>query len=101
LAITADVVVTGIRVPGPFDGVELVRHLRTNATTQDRPIIVLTACAFTHDERRARAAGCDVFLRKPCYPEALLAEIQRVWAGGTRRATAARAMPGRRKRETA
>jgi len=43
LAMTADVIVTGIRVGGPFDGVELVRRLRDGDGTRDKPIIVLTA----------------------------------------------------------
>src|SRR5438105_9219896 len=55
----ADAIVTGIRVEGPFDGVGLVRRLRNDDGTQRTPIIVLTACAFESDERRARAAGCD------------------------------------------
>src|SRR6266581_2425294 len=68
LARTTDIVVTGIRVPGPFDGVELVRRLRANDGTKHKPIIVVTACAFEPDQQRACAAGCDAFLPKPCLP---------------------------------
>src|SRR5260370_15370376 len=64
-ATTADVVVTGIRVQGPFDGVELVRRLRNDNGSRDKPIIVLTACTFEPDQQRALSAGCDVFLAKP------------------------------------
>ena len=77
LARTVDVVVTGIRVPGPFDGVELVRRLRADAETKQKPVIVLTTCTFEPDQQRAYAAGCDVFLPKPCLPDMLLAEIRR------------------------
>lgn len=77
LAGTADVIVTGIRVPGPFDGIELVRRLRAAGPTKDKPIIVLTACAFEPDQQRAFAADCDGFLPKPCLPETLLMEIRR------------------------
>jgi len=77
-ATTADVVVTGIRVQGPFDGVELVRRLRNDNGSRDKPIIVLTACAFEPDQQRARAAGCDVFLAKPCLPERLVSDIRAV-----------------------
>jgi len=80
LAATADVVVTGIRVPGPFDGIELVRRVRTDPQTQDKPVIVLTACTFEPDQRRAYAAGCDGFLPKPCLPETLVTEIRRAIA---------------------
>jgi len=79
LAVTADIVVTEIRVPGPFDGLELVRRLRSDKPTAQKAIVVLTACAFGEDERMARAAGCDVFLTKPCFPEALAAELRRAF----------------------
>src|SRR5438132_7416228 len=78
LAKTADVIVTGIRVVGPFDGVELVRRLRDGNGTHDKPIIVLTACAFEPDQQRALAAGCDTFLAKPCLPDRLVSEIRAV-----------------------
>ena len=77
LARTADVIVTGIRVGGPFDGVELVRRLRESDGTCGKPIIVLTACAFEPDQQRALAAGCDVFLAKPCLPDRLVSEMCR------------------------
>jgi two-component system cell cycle response regulator DivK len=74
----ADVIVTGIRVDGSFDGVELVRRLRDGDGTRAKPIIVLTACAFEPDQQRALAAGCDTFLTKPCLPERLVDEIHSV-----------------------
>ena len=78
LAHTVDVIVTGLRVAGPFDGIELIRRLRSNARTEEKPIIVLTAWPFKPDRRRAYAAGCDSFLLKPCLPDTLLREIRRV-----------------------
>ena len=80
LAHTTDVIVTGIQVPGPFDGVELVRRLRQMDATQDTPIIVLTACVTKRDKQHAVAAGCDAFLPKPCPPDQLLSEIRRMLA---------------------
>ena len=75
----ADVIVTGIRVPGSFDGVELVRRVRqTEKTTHTRVIVVLTAYAFESDGQRAFAAGCDLFLPKHCPPERLVREIRAV-----------------------
>jgi two-component system, cell cycle response regulator DivK len=82
LATTTDVIVTGIRVAGPFDGVELIRRLRANDRTTQKPILVVTACALPPDEQRARVAGCDVFLPKPCLPETLLAVIRHVLRTG-------------------
>ena len=96
----ADLIITAIRMPGSFDGVELVRRLRQDERTKHTPLIVLTACTVEPDQSRAFSAGCDVFLPKPCLPELLLAEAQRLIAqaaalrGGVeeaqRRATATR-----------
>jgi two-component system, cell cycle response regulator DivK len=72
----AAVIVTGIRMPGPFDGVELVEHLRAGNATKHLPIVVLIACAYETDRQRALAAGCDVFLPKPCQPDHLASEIR-------------------------
>jgi CheY-like chemotaxis protein len=71
----ADVIVTEIRVHGSFDGVELISRLRDADETKETPIIVLTACAFGANQERSRAAGCSVFLSKPCLPEQLVREI--------------------------
>ena len=68
----ADLIITGIRLAGSFDGIELVRRIRGDARTKHTPVIVLTACAFEPDQARAFAAGCDLFLPKPCLPEDLL-----------------------------
>ena len=74
----ADLIVTGVRMPGSFDGIELVRRLRDDERTKSKPLIVLTACTFEPDQSRAFAAGCDVFLPKPCLPEILLKEARRL-----------------------
>src|SRR5262245_33295011 len=78
LASRADVVVTGILLPGALDGCALIAALKGNAATRHIPIVVLTVCAWTHEEARARSAGCDVFLSKPCLPQTLFCEIRRV-----------------------
>ena len=83
----ADLVVTGVRVSGSFDGIELVRRLRHDDRTKATPLIVLTACTFEPDQARAYAAGCDVFLPKPCLPEVLLAEARRLIDEAARRRT--------------
>jgi CheY-like chemotaxis protein len=77
-----DVIVTEVRVRGSFDGVELIVRLRDADETKETRIIVLTACAFETDQRRAHAAGCDVFLPKPCLPERLISEIRGVGTAG-------------------
>lgn len=44
VASRADVIVTGILLPGSMDGIELVRRLKTDHRTRRIPTIVLTAC---------------------------------------------------------
>jgi CheY-like chemotaxis protein len=74
----ADVLVTGLLLPGSEDGVELITRLRDDRPTARLPIVVLTACALESERRRAEAAGCDSFLLKPCLPSDLFKEIRRV-----------------------
>jgi CheY-like chemotaxis protein len=69
MATGADAIVTGIRLRGPFDGLELVRRLRADRRTRGKPIVVLSACAMPSDRRDALEAGCDQFLPKPCPPD--------------------------------
>ena len=78
LARTADIIITGIRLDGRTDGVELVSYLRADEGTMHKPIIVLTASAWPHVQARAERAGCNVFLPKPCLPDALLREVHRL-----------------------
>ena len=74
----ADIVVTGISLDDPMDGVELVSRLRHADCTRSTPIVVLTACAWPTDRQRAEGAGCDVFLPKPCLPNDLLDQVQQL-----------------------
>jgi two-component system, cell cycle response regulator DivK len=76
-AINADIIVTGIQVPGPFDGVELVQRLRANGGAR---LAVLSTGATRTDRTRAIQAGCDLFVEKPCSPDQLLRFIRRVRA---------------------
>jgi two-component system, cell cycle response regulator DivK len=76
----ADVIVTGVRLPGSFDGIELLRRLRSNEATKEKPAIVVTASLVQSERERSEAAGCAAFWAKPCLPETLVAEIYRVLA---------------------
>jgi CheY-like chemotaxis protein len=72
----ADVIVTGMVLDDTLDGAELVSRLRGDDGTRHKPIIVLTACAWRQERERAEHAGCDLFLSKPCLPDALLREVR-------------------------
>jgi DNA-binding response OmpR family regulator len=76
----ADVIVTETLLPGPIDGIEFIRRLKRGERTKTIPVIVLTGCAWPAERERAENAGCDVFLAKPCLPDALVREVRRVLA---------------------
>ena len=70
------VVVTDLNIPG-IDGFELTRRLRQDSRTRDVPVIAVTGyAALASDPARARRAGCDAVLPKPCSPEDLEAAIR-------------------------
>lgn len=70
--------VTDLALPG-LDGYQLTRRLRQHVETERLPIIAITGYSgFVDDTARALAAGCNVILTKPCEPERLLQEIERL-----------------------
>lgn len=76
LDVTPDVVVTDLNIPG-IDGFELTRRLKQDPRTRDVPVLAVTGyAAFASDPGRARRAGCDAVLPKPCSAEDLEAAIR-------------------------
>lgn len=60
------------------DGWEVVQRLRGNprdAGDADLPILILTGLTIEDGPERARLAGCDRFLKKPCPPAVLVEAI--------------------------
>jgi CheY-like chemotaxis protein len=72
-----DVVVMDLALP-KIDGWEATRRLKANPATRHIPVIALTGHALAGHEEVAREAGCDAFLAKPCLPDTLVSEIDRV-----------------------
>ena len=66
-----DVIITDVRLPGGADGIRLTTKLRLDVRTTKIPIVVVTGEALVEHRARAVAAGCDVFLTKPCMPDVL------------------------------
>jgi CheY-like chemotaxis protein len=65
-----DVVITDLSLPG-MDGFELVAAIRHDPALRAIPIVCLSGYGGLALEERARAAGCDRILQKPCMPDAL------------------------------
>jgi CheY-like chemotaxis protein len=79
-----DVVLVDLQMPG-LDGWELVKLMRRDPALQSIPVIAVSACVFPNDRARAREAGCDLFLSKPCLPGHMLRAVRRVLRHGRRR----------------
>jgi two-component system, cell cycle response regulator DivK len=71
-----DLVVMDLSLPG-IDGWEATRAIKADARTANVPIIALTGFAMATHAQRARDAGCDDFITKPCLPKALLETLER------------------------
>lgn len=65
-----DLLITDISLPG-IDGFELVALVRKDPVLARIPIICLSGHGGHAHEQRAREAGCDRILQKPCMPDAL------------------------------
>lgn len=65
-----DLVITDLSLPG-VDGFELMSRLRQDPTLASIPVICLSGYGGHAHERRAREAGCDRLIQKPCLPDAL------------------------------
>ena len=69
-----DVIVMDAGLPR-LTGWEATAMLRSNLETESLKILMLTGHVFQDSERKARDAGVDLFVPKPCLPDALHAHI--------------------------
>ena len=72
-----DAIVLDLSMPD-IDGWEACRRLKADDRTRGIPILAVSGHALKGAESAAKAAGCDVYLIKPCLPEQVLAEIKRL-----------------------
>jgi CheY-like chemotaxis protein len=69
------VVVVDLGMP-IMDGYELVRRMRQDPVTARTQTIALSGFTGTQDRAKARSAGFDHFLGKPCLPQELAAIVK-------------------------
>jgi CheY-like chemotaxis protein len=69
-----DLIVTDLSLPG-MDGFELIARVRNDPRLRSIPIICLSGYGGTEHDERARAAGCNRILQKPCMPDELAAVV--------------------------
>jgi CheY-like chemotaxis protein len=72
-----DIILMDLSLP-VMDGWEATRRLKADKATAHIPIVALTGHALAGILEGARKAGCDAFVTKPCLPEDLVKEIQKV-----------------------
>jgi CheY-like chemotaxis protein len=69
------VVVMDLSLP-VMDGWEATRRLKADPRTKHIVVIALTGHAEAAHAKKARDAGCDDFMSKPCLPEQLVAKVR-------------------------
>jgi CheY-like chemotaxis protein len=75
-----DLVLMDLSLPG-IDGWEATRLLKSDPATRTIQIVALSAHVLSTDGDRARRAGCDGFIAKPCLPPDLVEEIAKYLKG--------------------
>ena len=73
-ALRPDLILMDLSLP-VIDGWEATRILKSDPATRDLLIVALSAHALAAEGLRAREAGCDGFIAKPCLPPDLVAQI--------------------------
>jgi CheY-like chemotaxis protein len=72
-----DLILMDISLPG-MDGWQVINLLKSEASTRDIPVIILTAHALVDDRSKAVAVGCDDYFSKPVDFQRLLETIGRL-----------------------
>jgi len=72
-----DIIVSDIMMPGK-SGLELVSELKSDPSTSDIPIILLSAKAQNADVRSGMDAGADDYITKPFEPLDLVDRVNRL-----------------------
>jgi CheY-like chemotaxis protein len=69
-----DLILMDLSLPG-LDGWEATRMLKTDPATSHLIVVALSAHALSAEGDRARRAGCDGFIAKPCLPNELVEQM--------------------------
>jgi CheY-like chemotaxis protein len=64
-------------MPGT-DGFALTREIKNNPRTKSVPVLIVSASVRPQDRESAEQAGSDAFLPKPCDPQVIVSELNRL-----------------------
>jgi two-component system cell cycle response regulator DivK len=70
-----DLIFLDMSMPG-LSGWEAAKLIRSDPAGARVPILAFTAHAMPGDAAKARAAGCDDYVSKPCAPKAVVAKVR-------------------------
>lgn len=70
-------VLLDVEMPG-VDGLEVCRRLKSDATTCDAPVLIMSGNTTKADVDAGYAAGCDDYLTKPFSPAELVRRVVRL-----------------------
>ncbi len=90
-----DLIILDWMLPGGMDGLEVCRRLRTNPTTANIPVVMLTAKDEVRDRVAGLETGADDYLTKPFSFEELVARIRAILRRQSRGTSAESADPTR------
>jgi CheY-like chemotaxis protein len=82
-----DLIVLDLELPG-LTGFEVATRLRANPATAAIPLIAATGYSHARQLDLARASGFDAVVVKPCDPDVLIQEVERLLAVSVREAQA-------------
>jgi len=74
-----DIIVLDLALP-KFDGLAVLRMLRSTARTRSIPVIILSASVGGDVRAQALEAGADRFVTKPCWPDELEGVVRELLA---------------------
>jgi two-component system cell cycle response regulator DivK len=80
-----DVLLLDLSMP-KVNGWEVAKRIREMPAMASAVIIAFTAHALVGDELKAKAAGCDDYLSKPCLPKEIVDKVA-FWVAQRRTAT--------------
>lgn len=78
-----DIVVTCVRLRGQEDGLELTRRIKRDQEIGQVPVVVLSGYVMKGHTDAAAQAGCDLFVAKPCLPDALSTALDDLLRGAS------------------
>lgn len=70
------VMLLDLKMPGMVDGVEVLRQIKSDPSTRNIPIIVVSTMDDQPEVQRCYALGCNLYMAKPVDPAEFLDAMQ-------------------------